>query len=118
MTRNLRWLAPGTGLIAVHQLCEASVPVLTGSVSAIATWIAALAVLFGILTVVYRFGARLLMLAIARESHSLRVEMSHNILDPLGIRTDFKPGSCCPSRRQMPTRRPTCSTMCPASPGR
>jgi putative ABC transport system ATP-binding protein len=101
-TRNLRWLAPGTGLIAVHQLCEAAVPVLIGmvvdravltvGVSAVVTWIAVLAALFGILTVVYRFGARLLMFSIARESHLLRVELSHKILDPLGIRTEYKTG--------------------------
>ncbi len=30
VTRNLRWLTSGTGLIALHQLCEVSVPVLIG----------------------------------------------------------------------------------------
>jgi len=102
VTRNLRWLASGTGLIALHQLCEVAVPVLigiivdravlTGSVTAIALWIGVLAGLFVILTLVYRFGARLLMFAIARESHLLRVELSDKILDPLGIRTEFKTG--------------------------
>lgn len=100
--RNLRWLAPGTGLIVAHQLCEVSVPILIGvivdravgpgSVPAIIGWIAALAALFGVLTLVYRFGARLLMFAIARESHLLRVELSRKILDPLGIRTDYQVG--------------------------
>lgn len=102
VTRNLRWLVPGTGLIALHQLCEVAVPVLigvivdrafpTGDVRAILTWVAVLAALFGVLTVVYRYGARLLMFAIARESHLLRVELSTKILDPLGIRTDYKVG--------------------------
>lgn len=102
MSRNARWLAPGSGLIAAHQLCEVSVPVLigvivdravaTGSVSAIIVWIAVLAGLFVVLTVVYRFGARLLMFAIAREAHLLRIELSRKILDPLGIRTDFQTG--------------------------
>lgn len=102
VTRNLRWLASGTGLIALHQVCEVSVPVLigiivdravaTGSVRAIVGWIGVLAVLFLVLTVVYRFGARLLMFAIARESHLLRVELSAKILDPLGIHTDYKVG--------------------------
>jgi putative ABC transport system ATP-binding protein len=102
VTRNLRWLISGSGLIALHQLCEVSVPVLigvivdravtTGSVRAIVGWIAVLAALFLVLTVVYRFGARLLMFAIARESHLLRVELSSRILDPLGIRTDYKVG--------------------------
>ncbi|TGD89791.1 ABC transporter ATP-binding protein [Mycolicibacterium sp. CH28] len=102
VTRNLRWLAPGSGLIALHQLCEVSVPVLigvivdraigTGSIGAIVRWIFALAVLFVVLTLVYRYGARLLMFAIARESHLLRVELSRTILRPLGIRIDFQVG--------------------------
>ena len=102
LTRNLRWLIPGTALISVHQLCEVAVPVLigiivdkavaTGSVSAIVEWIAVLAALFLVLTLVYRFGARLLMFAIARESHLLRVELSAKILDPMGIHTDYKVG--------------------------
>ncbi|MGY4710742.1 ABC transporter ATP-binding protein [Mycolicibacterium sp. CBM1] len=102
VTRNLRWLAPGSGLIALHQLCEVSVPVLigiivdravsTGSVSAIAGWIGVLAALFVVLTVVYRYGARLLMFAIAREAHLLRVELSARILHPLGIRTELQTG--------------------------
>lgn len=102
VTRNVRWLAPGSGLIAAHQLCEVAVPVLigvivdravaTGSVSAIVLWIAVLAGLFVVLTVVYRFGARLLMYAIARESHLLRIELSRKILDPSGIHTDFQTG--------------------------
>lgn len=66
--------------------------VATGSVGAIVGWIAALAMLFLVLTLVYRFGARLLMYSIARESHLLRVELSRKILDPLGIRTDFQVG--------------------------
>ncbi|MDV3123369.1 ABC transporter ATP-binding protein/permease [Mycobacterium sp. 21AC1] len=102
MSRNLRWLTTGTGLIAVHQLCEVSVPVLigiivdravaTGSVGAIVRWIAVLAGLFVLLTLFYRFGARLLMYAIARESHLLRVESSAKIIDPLGIETEYKVG--------------------------
>lgn len=102
VSRNLKWLTSGTTLIALHQLCEVSVPVLigiivdravaTGSVEAILRWIAVLAALFVVLTVVYRFGARLLMFAIARESHLLRVESSAKILDPLGIETDYKVG--------------------------
>lgn len=102
VTRNLRWLSSGSLLIALHQLCEVSVPVLigvivdravlTGSTPAIVAWLAVLAGLFVVLTVVYRFGARLLMFAIARESHLLRVELGHKILDRLGIRTEYKAG--------------------------
>lgn len=64
----------------------------TGSVPAIIGWTAALAALFVVLTLVYRFGARMLMAAIATEAHLLRVELSRRILDPLGIRTDYKAG--------------------------
>lgn len=102
MRRNIKWLSSGSGLIALHQLCEVSVPVLigtivdravaTGQVGAIVSWIAVLAGLFVVLTVFYRFGARLLMFAIARESHLLRVETSAKILDPLGIKTEYKVG--------------------------
>ncbi|WP_232786850.1 ABC transporter ATP-binding protein [Mycolicibacterium aurum] len=102
VTRNWRRLSSGSVLIAAHQLCEVSVPVLigiivdravaTGSIPQILLWVAALAVLFVVLTVVYRFGARLLMAAIAHEGHLLRVELSRKILDPLGIRTDYKSG--------------------------
>lgn len=100
--RNWRHLSTGSALIAAHQLCEVSVPVVigvvvdravaTGSVRAIALWIAVLAGLFVVLTVVYRFGARTLMVAIAQEGHLLRVELSRKILDPLGIQTDYKAG--------------------------
>ncbi len=66
--------------------------VATGSASAILVWTAALAALFVVLTLVYRFGARLLMAAIALEGHLLRVELSRKILDPRGIRTEYKVG--------------------------
>ncbi|MFV8050655.1 ABC transporter ATP-binding protein [Mycobacterium sp. 48b] len=102
VTRNLRWLIPGTVLTSLHQVCEAAVPVLigvivdravgTGSVPAIIAWIAMLAALFLVLSVLWRFGSRLLMYAVARESHLLRIEISGRLLDPLGIRTDFKAG--------------------------
>lgn len=64
----------------------------TGSVQAILTWVSVLAALFVVLTLVYRYGARLLMFAIARESHLLRVELSRKVLHPLGITTDFQTG--------------------------
>ncbi len=102
VTRHRRRLGIGSVLIAAHQLCEVSVPVLigiivdravaTGSVPAIVLWIAALAALFLALTVVYRFGARLLMAAIACEGHLLRVELSRKILNPLGIASGYKVG--------------------------
>jgi putative ABC transport system ATP-binding protein len=102
VTRNLRWLIPGTALTSLHQVCEAAVPVLigvivdravgTGSVPAIVAWIAVLAALFLVLSVLWRFGSRLLSYAVARESHLLRIEISGKLLDPLGINTHFKAG--------------------------
>ena len=77
ITRNGRQLWSGTALIAVHQACEAMVPVLIGVIvdsaigpadtTSLVTWIAVLAGLFVGLTVAYRFGARQLMKGIAEE---------------------------------------------------
>ncbi|KGI68565.1 ABC transporter ATP-binding protein/permease [Mycolicibacterium rufum] len=102
VTRHRGRLSAGSVLIAGHQLCEVTVPILigvivdravaTGSVPAIAGGIAVLAALFVVLTLVYRFGARLLMAAIALEGHLLRVELCRRILDPHGIDTDHQVG--------------------------
>ncbi|MCG7597647.1 ABC transporter ATP-binding protein [Mycobacterium sp. PSTR-4-N] len=102
VTRQRTRLAAGSVLIAAHQLCEVAVPILigvivdravaTGSVAAIVTWIAALAALFVVLTIVYRFGARMLMAAIAQEGHLLRVELCRRILDPRGMVTTYQAG--------------------------
>lgn len=66
--------------------------VATGSVRAIVMWVAVLAAIFVVLTVVYRCGARMLMAAIAHEGHLLRVELSRTILDPRGLDTEYKVG--------------------------
>ena len=102
MTRNRRRLGLGTGLISLHQVCESLVPILIGVIvdraigpgdgGALVLWVAVLAVLFVVLTTVYRFGARQLMLAIALEAHTLRVEVAEKIMHPRGIRTDRRAG--------------------------
>lgn len=102
MTRNRRRLGLGTALISLHQVCESLVPIFIGVIvdraigpgdgGALALWVAALAVLFTVLTTVYRFGARQLMLAIAMEAHTLRVEVAAKIMHPRGIRTDQRAG--------------------------
>ena len=102
ITRNARRLGIGTGLISLHQVCEALVPILIGVVvdraiapgdrGALLLWLAVLAGLFAVLTLVYRFGARQLMRAIADEAHRLRVEVAAKILHPRGIRTDQRAG--------------------------
>ncbi|MFG1959543.1 ABC transporter ATP-binding protein [Nonomuraea sp. NPDC049028] len=102
MTRNRRRLGLGTALISLHQVCESLVPIFIGVIvdraigpgdgGALVLWVAALAVLFVVLTTVYRFGARQLMLAIAVEAHTLRVEVAEKIMHPRGIRTDRRAG--------------------------
>ncbi|MEV0345046.1 ABC transporter ATP-binding protein [Nonomuraea sp. NPDC050680] len=102
MTRNRRRLGLGTGLISLHQVCESLVPILIGVIvdraigpgdgGALVLWVAVLAVLFVVLTTVYRFGARQLMLAIALEAHTLRVEVAEKIMHPRGIRTNRRAG--------------------------
>ncbi|MFI7145488.1 ABC transporter ATP-binding protein [Nonomuraea sp. NPDC050022] len=102
MTRNRRRLGLGTALISLHQVCESLVPIFIGVIvdraigpgdgGALVLWVAALAVLFVVLTMVYRFGARQLMLAIAVEAHTLRVEVAEKIMHPRGIRTGRRAG--------------------------
>ncbi|MBL7253323.1 ABC transporter ATP-binding protein [Paractinoplanes lichenicola] len=102
VARNGRRLWAGTVLAGVYQLCAALVPVLigvivdravdTGDVGALLLWIGVLAATYLVLTVTYRFGARNLQRAIAREGHLLRVEVAAKILHPRGLRTDRRPG--------------------------
>jgi putative ABC transport system ATP-binding protein len=64
ITRNARRLSIGTALISLHQVSEALVPVVigiivdraveTGDVSMLAIWLGALALLFAVLSTVYR----------------------------------------------------------------
>ncbi|MEV5412191.1 ABC transporter ATP-binding protein [Thermopolyspora sp. NPDC052614] len=102
VTRNARRLSMGTGLISLHQVCESLVPIFIGVIIdqaiepgdpyALALWIAGLALLFTTLTMMYRFGARHLMRAIAEEAHLLRLEVAGKAADPRGMRTDLRTG--------------------------
>ncbi|WP_229068417.1 ABC transporter ATP-binding protein [Actinoplanes sp. DH11] len=102
VARNGRRLWTGTALAGVYQLCAALIPILigvvvdqavgTGDVTALLIWISVLALLFLVLTVTYRFGARQLQRAIAEEGHRLRVEVAAKILHPRGLRTDRHAG--------------------------
>ncbi|MET7400488.1 ABC transporter ATP-binding protein [Dactylosporangium sp. NPDC005572] len=102
LRRNRRRLGAGTLLICAHQLCEAAVPILIGvgidravapgDSVALVVWVAALGLLFTLLTMAYRFGARQLMQAIADEAYVLRDELAAKILDPRGIRTELRAG--------------------------
>ncbi|GAA3217713.1 ABC transporter transmembrane domain-containing protein [Dactylosporangium siamense] len=102
ITRNRGRLARGTGLISLHQLAEATVPVLIGvgidravapgDGTALLLWVAALGTLFVGLHLCYRFGARQLMLAIANEAYLLRGELAAKIVHPRRLRTDLRAG--------------------------
>ncbi|GAA3545396.1 ABC transporter ATP-binding protein [Mycolicibacterium helvum] len=102
VTRNARLLTVGSLLICGHQLCEVSVPILiglvisraveTGDFRQLVSWMAALAVLFVLLTTCYQSGARFLMRAIATEGHQLRVDLAVRILHPWRLRTPLRSG--------------------------
>ncbi|WP_067497197.1 ABC transporter ATP-binding protein [Actinoplanes sp. TFC3] len=102
LTRNAKRLWSGSSLIGLHQACEASIPILIGVIvdravspgdgTALLLWAGVLALLFAVLTVAYRFGARELMKAIAEEAHQLRVGVAAKIMHPRGIRTDYRAG--------------------------
>ena len=102
VTRNARLLTVGSLLICGHQLCEAAIPVMIGlvvgravetrDVGQLVLWVAALAVLFVVLTTCYQSGARFLMRAIAGEGHQLRVDLAIRILHPWRLRTSMRSG--------------------------
>ncbi|MGC5011347.1 ABC transporter transmembrane domain-containing protein [Streptosporangium sp. DT93] len=100
--RNRARLGAGTLLLSLHQVCEASVPILIGVIvdraigpgdgGSLLWWSAALAALFTALTMAYRYGARTLMRAIADEAHLLRLELAGRIIDRRGLDTDLRAG--------------------------
>ncbi|MEV8516488.1 ABC transporter ATP-binding protein [Dactylosporangium sp. NPDC051484] len=102
VTRNRKRLVAGSGLICLHQLAEAAVPILIGvgidravapgDGRALLVWVAALGGLFVAVTTCYRFGARQLMLAIANEGYLMRGEVAAKIMHPRGIRTELRAG--------------------------
>lgn len=86
----------------VHQFCETMVPVAiglivgraidTGDGRAMIVSLFALAGLFVVLSYAYRFGARIIIVAIEREAHMMRVEVASRVLHPRGVRTDLMSG--------------------------
>ncbi|WP_326828500.1 ABC transporter ATP-binding protein/permease [Streptosporangium sp. NBC_01810] len=102
MRRNAARLSAGTLLTSLHQVCEASVPILIGVIvdraiglgdtGSLLWWLTALAALFTVLSLAYRYGARTLMRAIAHEAHLLRLEFAAKIIDPRGLDTDLRAG--------------------------
>ncbi|MEU4407965.1 ABC transporter ATP-binding protein [Streptosporangium sp. NPDC023963] len=102
LRRNAARLGAGTLLLSLHQVCEASVPILIGVIvdraigpgdgGALLWWLAALAALFTVLSLAYRYGARTLMRAIAHEAHLLRLELAAKIIDRRGLDTGLRAG--------------------------
>lgn len=102
LTRHRRLMLPGMAIMCLWQACEAAVPVLIGLVvdhavvpldrPALVIGLVAVAVLFTVLSLGYRFGARLANRALNLETHALRVEVAGRALDPRGVRTGLMPG--------------------------
>ncbi|WP_218042001.1 ABC transporter ATP-binding protein [Streptomyces abyssomicinicus] len=102
LRRHRGRLSVGWLLLALHQAAEAAVPiaigliidraVATGDLTALSWSVAALAVLFTVLTLAYRFGSRQGVTSLEREAHLLRVEVAHAALDPRGRRTGLRTG--------------------------
>ena len=102
LLRHRRLLAHAVVLLCLWQACEAAVPVLIGtfvdlavvtnSWPALAIGLVAVAALFTVLSLSYRFGARLANRALNVETHQLRVEVAGRALDPRGVRTSLMPG--------------------------
>ena len=99
LTRNKAALSAGTLLVCLHQVAETAVPLTLGvlidrgvaskDVSALVISIAVLAGLFLVLTAAFRGGMRILNIALQREGHLLRMEVSERALSPRGIDTDL-----------------------------
>lgn len=91
-----------TVFLCLHQFCETMVPVAiglivgraidTGDGTAMIVSLLALAGLFVVLSYAFRFGARIIVVAIEREAHMMRVEVAGRVLHPRGVRTDLISG--------------------------
>ena len=95
---QLRHLLPACLATMVHQGCEALVPVLIGvvvdqaigrgSVTRLVVLIAALVVLFAVLTSSMRLGGRAVRRATQGAGHALRVRLAARVLDARGTASD------------------------------
>ncbi|MBY6368167.1 ABC transporter transmembrane domain-containing protein [Rhodococcoides corynebacterioides] len=100
--RHRTRLIGSSALFCLHQFCETMVPVAigiivaraveTGDVTAMLLSLVGLAALFVVLSFAYRIGARIIVVAIEREAHLLRVEVASTVLDPRGLDTDLSAG--------------------------
>ncbi|MFC0531310.1 ABC transporter ATP-binding protein [Phytohabitans kaempferiae] len=102
LRRQRSRVVPGVLLLCAHQAAEALVPVAigvvidqavaSGSGTALAISVLALAALFTVLALAWRFGARFAYAAVEREAHALRVEIARKALDPRGQRSGMRDG--------------------------
>jgi putative ABC transport system ATP-binding protein len=102
LRRHRGRLTAATVLLSGHQAAEALVPVMigviidqavgSGDLGRLALWIGLLGALFVMLTMCWRFGARLSITADQRENHQLRIEVTERVLDPRGQRTGLRAG--------------------------
>ena len=102
LVRNRARMIGSSLLFCLHQFCETMVPVAigiivaraveTGDVTAMLLSLVGLAALFVVLSFAYRIGARIIVVAIEREAHLLRVEVARTVLDPRGIDSDLSAG--------------------------
>ncbi|MGO1909516.1 MAG: ABC transporter transmembrane domain-containing protein [Brevibacterium linens] len=100
--RRIRPLLGGAGALSVWQVCEALVPVAIGfivdraiiplSIPALVISIIGLGLLFTVLSLGYRFGARLCNSAREHEAHALRVEITHAALTAPSLPADRTSG--------------------------
>ena len=93
--RAHRWRTTGAGaLLGSHQVFEALVPVVVGATidgavegsdtGALLGWLAALAVLFVLLSFAFRNGARVMVATSEDAAHDLRMRLVDRVLDPRG----------------------------------
>ncbi|MFD6951376.1 ABC transporter [Nocardiopsis sp. TSRI0078] len=102
LRRNRGHITLGVVLLSLHQVAEALVPVaigltidravVPGDARALAVCVAGMAVLFTVLAMAYRTGARFSLRATENEAHLLRVEAARRALDPRGERSGLRAG--------------------------
>ncbi|TCN52646.1 ABC-type multidrug transport system fused ATPase/permease subunit [Rhodococcus sp. SMB37] len=90
-----KWTTPAALLVALHQVCEALVPVVMGQAidRAVATrdfdalwrWLLVLAAVFAVLTVAARFGGRIGQSGMLAVQHRMRTRVTDRILDVRGV---------------------------------
>ncbi|GAB2868939.1 ABC transporter ATP-binding protein [Nocardioides pacificus] len=102
LRRNWRRLSVFMVLLALWQLCETLVPVVIGllidravatsDAGELALWGSVLVGLFVVLSLSWRYGARLGVGVMERETHAMRVETAGRALDPRGTSSTLLPG--------------------------